>query len=139
MQNTMLRSLAIFCVLQKYYLTSCMGFKQRIIIATSPFCYGIILSSKEKYILCNCQPLFQVFVRGAKYFLEVWICRITIIFIQTKIKTMSESTLKLEKKSISVLSLKLKPRQTPEIVSHQEINRDLPWTGGEASVHGLHQ
>lgn len=52
---------------------------------------------------------------------------------------MSESTLKFEEKSVSVLSLKLKPRQTPEAASYWEVNGDLPWTGGEASVHGLHQ
>lgn len=44
-----------------------------------------------------------------------------------------------EKKSLSVLSLKLKPRQTAESASYWEVNGDLPWTGAEASVHGLYQ
>lgn len=83
-------------------------------------------------------PFSKFLLQKYKIFLAV-IFRITITFIQTKIRIMSESTLKFEEKSVSVLSLKLKPRQTPEAASYWEVNGDLPWTGGEASVHGLHQ
>lgn len=91
------------------------------------YCYIFILlwnklfPPKKNPFCVIASPFSMFFYRRSKHFL--------------KCGFQDNLNMRNQKKSGTVLSLKLKLRQIPETASYQEVNGDLLQAGGEASVH----